>query len=92
METVLMRKLGQTKGVAITSLDEGDAIVENREPMPIDSRQAADKCAYPFVRYPFFFRSATRLKTSSAIVVSSTHSTAIAMPSETLPCSNSRLM
>ena len=66
METVLMRKLGQTKGVAITSLDEGDAIVENREPIPIDSRQAADKCAYPFVRYPFFFRAVSRLKTGSA--------------------------
>ena len=92
METVLMRKLGQTKGVAITSLDEGDAIVENREPISIDSRQAADKCAYPFVCYPFFFRAVSRLKNGNAPVVSRTHSTTFAMPSETLPCSNSRLM
>ena len=39
-----------------------------------------------------FFRLVTALRISSVVVVMATQSTAIAMPSDTLPCSNSRLM
>ena len=44
-----------------------------------------------FSHTPFAF-PVTRLNTSSAVVVMSTHKTAMAMPRDTLPCSNSRLM
>ena len=39
-----------------------------------------------------FCRAMARFRISSAVVVNSTHSTAMAMPTDTLPCSNSRTM
>ena len=61
----------------------------NYTPQPVSAQASCGKTPPRYV--PFRF-PARRLHTRSAVIVMSTHKTAIAQPLDTLPCSNSRLI